>query len=93
MIDSCKIQCWLKVNTEIFFLPERKEMLHVWRHLFVGSWYGNIYLSKYSGTERKYQSGAMYETLNRAFQQIPKYVCPYKRKSYHQLLDNLFSLT
>lgn len=34
MIDSCKIQCWLKVNAEIFFLPKGKESYM----------YGNIYL-------------------------------------------------
>lgn len=34
MTDFCKIQCWLKVNADIFFLPEGKQN-------YV---YGNLYL-------------------------------------------------
>lgn len=36
MIDSCKIQRWLKMNVDIFFLPEGKQS-------YV---YGNMYLLK-----------------------------------------------
>lgn len=38
-------ECWN-------FLPSyRERKLCVWKHLFAGSWNGNIYLSKYSRTE------------------------------------------
>lgn len=36
MIDFCKIQCWLKMSVDIFFLPEGKQS-------YV---YGNMYLLK-----------------------------------------------
>lgn len=41
MTGSCKIQCWLKVNVDIFFLPGGKQS-------YV---YGNMYLLK-AGMER-----------------------------------------
>lgn len=41
MTDSCKIPCWLKVNADIFFLPEGKQSYM----------YGNMYLLE-TGMER-----------------------------------------
>lgn len=87
MIDSCKIQCWLKANGEIFFLPDEKEN-------YVCLFGTETYIfSKNCKAERKCSSKAMCETLNRTFQQIPNYICVCRRKSYHQLLNKLFSLT